>query len=345
VGAPDGGRKAAIVAAGLVAGLGLSAFYVLPAVWELRWVHADALVNGVLDWHRNLLFDPATPFALRARGDGPYLEAIAIGLVAIAALAWFCSERFGGRHEKIDTRSWALSGIVLVALCTPLASGFYALIPGAAYLQFGWRWLPLASIFAWSSVATLPRERRSADSFASSLSLPALALLASCPLMFGASGYIAPAKRTIDAQIEWALSASRLDPPEHLPLTAPSMPPAARSAPTWTTLYGDAVATPILARDEARVWKTNASTDSVVRIRTLCHPAWRARIDGRTVPIACDRDGVMILQVPHGAHEVETVFAMTGDRAAGWALSILVGAGLFAWAWCARRSRRRESSI
>ncbi|MEO7432309.1 MAG: 6-pyruvoyl-tetrahydropterin synthase-related protein [Dokdonella sp.] len=345
LGAPSGLRTLWIVAGSLATGIGLCAFYVLPALWELQWVHADALVGGVLDWRANLLFDPDEPFLQRARGDAPYLEPVAMGVLSIATLAWIRQEFSGTHAKKIETRRWFVCTLVLLALCTPLAASFYTYVPGAAFLQFGWRWLPLASIFAWSAASSISGRTSKANTLAASIALPAFALLASFPLLFGTGGSLPPVKRTSDAQIRWALSASRLNPPEHVPLSVETTPSGTSTSKLWTTIYGDAVATPLLERDDTHVWRTLGRTDSVVRMKILCYPAWRVLINQQETPIGCDRDGVIVVKVPHGSHVIEATFAMTADRWIGWISSVLTLTALGGFAgWRNWRSRPRRSS-
>lgn len=324
VGTREGRLRAGIVGGGIALGLALSAFYWLPAVWELRYVHAETLLGGALDWRRNLLFDATLPAAERARGNGRYLETFAICLVAAMLATWLlaeCSSRIGS-SGKIMVRRFGLVALALLAFTTPLGDALYRFVPGFAFLQFGWRWLPLFAFFAFAAITAAtrgidPASRRSALVFAAA---PSLAFALSWPLVSGSGLLLPPAARTTAAQVAWALAEPRIDPPEHVPLTA--KPGFARDGtPDWQTVRGTAIATPLDSSDTRRSWDVRATGDSIIRLKTLCFPGWSVRMDGIPAPTSCDRIGALRFKLPAGDHRMEQSFEPTADRYAGLLLS------------------------
>ncbi|MBO9664193.1 6-pyruvoyl-tetrahydropterin synthase-related protein [Dokdonella sp.] len=313
----EGRRRIVTIAAGLGLGFALAAFYWLPALWELRYVHAEALLGGALDWRRNLLFDPSIDSLHRARGDGLYLEATALTLAAALAAAWVFVERSASAtsSDRAAIRRLGVAAFVLLALATPLGTAFYRYVPGAAQLQFGWRWLPLFALVAGAAIALAVRHAGPASRLAAVAlaSLPPAAFALSLPLVCGGGIVLPPVARTTPAQIAWALEAPRLDPPEHVPRAAP-LGLMRNSGPAWTTLRGEATVTLLEDRDERRVWDVRAADEATVRVKTLCFPGWAIEVDGAEVATSCDRIGALLFQLPAGDHRGVQAFRSTVDR-------------------------------
>jgi len=54
----------------------------------------------------------------------------------------------------------------------------------------------------------------------------------------------------------------------------------------------------------------------------LYFPGWRARVDGRIVPIAYQEDGTIRFLVPAGVHEISIRYTDTAPKIIGNALTI-----------------------
>ena len=79
-------------------------------------------------------------------------------------------------------------------------------------------------------------------------------------------------------------------------------------------------------------------------IATFYHPAWEARLDGERLPVkAVPGSGLLLAEVPSGAHEVVFRFAGTGARLAGSAISGATALGLIGW--LVVRARRRRNAV
>lgn len=321
----EGRRRILTIAAGLGLGFALAAFYWLPALWELRYVHAEALLGGALDWRRNLLFDPSIDALHRARGDGLYLEAVALTLAFALAAAWTFVERSASAtsSDRIAVRRLGVTAFVLLALATPLGTTFYRYVPGAAQLQFGWRWLPLFALVAAAAIAVAMRHAGLAARLAAVAlaALPPVAFALSLPLVSGGGLLLPSFPHTTPTQIAWALETSRIDPPEHVPRSAP-LGLMRDSGPAWTTLRGEAIAKLLEERDERRVWDVRAAGEAIVRVKTLCFPGWTIEVDGAEVATSCDRIGALLFQLPAGNHRVVQVFRSTADRRIGIWMSL-----------------------
>ena len=81
---------------------------------------------------------------------------------------------------------------------------------------------------------------------------------------------------------------------------------------------------------------------SVVRLKTNNFPGWIARIDGRSEAISSDNDGVQVLLVQPGVHQIEVLFVSTRPRTLGAALSsvgFMTMAGLIGFEYIKARAK------
>jgi hypothetical protein len=192
----------ATIAAAL--GISLSAFYLLPAAWEQRWVNIlrSTGVKGDpgLRIENNWLFQRQPSPSLTLRDESLHLVTlvaafmIAVALVSLLAL-WLRNKlspedseatssravRAGGFGQLPIRNWWVLLALIppaVLFLLLPISLPIWNLLPKLRFLQFPWRWLlvleaPMAIFFAtavWPGKSRMPWMR------------PAIAFL--CTLFF-----------------------------------------------------------------------------------------------------------------------------------------------------------------
>ncbi len=343
-------------ATAMAAGLGLTAFYLLPAAWERGWVQ----ISGVLT--TNLL--PEHNFLFAHSSDAEFqlfnwkISSVAVGMIlatAIAAsVAWARRRSFG----KIW---WMLLGLAFASafVMLPASLPLWRYLPELAFLQFPWRWLgPLSAAFAFfaaAAIASLPRHgmRQIATALV-------LALIGITGALIGTSTWWnSEDAALISGEIGAGHGYEGVD--EYQPIgddrtDLPNATPDAEELPNVPTTPRVEVFDP----DSGQLSPINADTKIdlqawtgerkrfavetgaavTLAVRLLSYPAWDVQVDGKSArPSAAPETAEMLLPLAPGRHEVEMQLARTPDRIAGDALSLLSVTGLAGFALIERKRR------
>jgi hypothetical protein len=169
-------------------GLGLAAFYLVPAAWEQRWVDIRQAVDDPgLKIENSFLFGhPTGPMLEPHNIELTRVSLIVVTMVAVAlaglAVAW------RRKTLRANRRCWiplALIPLAVLFLQLPISLPIWNLLPKLRFLQFPWRWLvvletPMAIFFA---AAVSPR--------ACAHRVPRIIVRTACAALFLASTAIA----------------------------------------------------------------------------------------------------------------------------------------------------------
>jgi hypothetical protein len=155
-------KTAAAGACVLVGGLGLSAFFWLPALLERGFVKTDLLRTGFLNWTNyiispfQLLWSPwGYGYAMRGPGNG---ISYSLGPVhiALAIAGLFIAMRAANRTRRLDAIVFAGASIIAALLATDLSWTIWAHVATLQYLAYPWRtlcvpalFMPLLALFAF----------------------------------------------------------------------------------------------------------------------------------------------------------------------------------------------------
>jgi hypothetical protein len=322
-------------------GLGLCAFFWLPALAERPWMQAESLLgNWVFDYRNNFL-RLQDLFAL-PRGVDPALindwPPKALGLIPVAAalatlLRWRAMDR--------ETRGQVALLLALTAgfswMTLPPSLPLWDHLPLLPYVQFPWRFLGPAALctalLIGATAATLSGRRAT---LWAGLMLPLLIL--------GHLGWFypdhceAPDKISIPRMIHWERVTDTLGTTargEYLPRWVQRVPEHGPLADE----YREAGPIARLAVDSlpagARVLRARygplggtIELDSPVSFRArylaFYYPGWRATIDDRVVPITpTDPEGLISFAVPAGRHTIRVRFGSTPLRLTAGGASLL----------------------
>jgi hypothetical protein len=356
-------------AVGAALGLGLVGFYLLPAVYEQRWVDVrQATDDPGMQVQNSWLF---------ARHHVPQLEdhdielakvsAIAAAMIAVAlisALVCWMRRRFPGE------RRWWLPLLLIPAaalvLQFPISWPVWRWTPELRFLQFPWRWMvaveaPMAILTA-AAFTFRPRRGRVLLQIGAGLVLVGVALAGG--FLFhqqcgedesvwnlkqaqtggaGVAGYdeYAPPDAD-DSMVAMGLPGACLvsDPALTLGVGEPDL------APLWTAEQKSCGATAqwesgAEMNSEHKVLRITLPTAGYLVLKLRRYPAWRVAANGKTARVLDIReDGLMAIAVPHGSAEIRADWATTPDVVAG---RCLTGVTLLIVTWLGVILRRERA--
>ncbi len=139
--------------AALALGLGLTAFFWLPALYEKRWVQLDLLTKGFFDFRHyflNLreLLSPSLP--LDTAASNPYMpfnlgtSQVLFYLAAALGLPLCFGLR---REEKSHLLFFSVSLLLCIFMTLPASTLLWEHVPFLAFTEFPWRLVGLAGLF------------------------------------------------------------------------------------------------------------------------------------------------------------------------------------------------------
>jgi hypothetical protein len=338
-------KTAATGAAALAGGIGLSAFFWLPALLEKNFVKVDRLRTGVFDWRIHIiswwqLFWGHWGFGYSVAGSGDGIS-FELGWVhlALAALGILIAVRASNRERRVDALVFAGATIAAALLATGWTSKVWEHVTTLQYLQFPWRtlivpalFMPLLAVFAfeWLSpkgtvamialmvlvnfVHTEPKGYQTFDDeyFA--------------PAMIAKTGYETTTRteyepRWVEVHLGY-MGNGLVNPPSTVSLRTLS----------WTS-----------TRHE---YSVAASATTHVMDSTYYYPGWAVFVDGRETPVTpAPTFGMIAFTIPAGNHVVVVEFRRTPIRCFGLLISLvtiasLLSASLIAQPGVIRRIRR-----
>ncbi len=162
-------RTAAAGAAAIAGGLGLSAFFWLPAILEKNFVKSELLLSGYFDWRIHIiapwqLLWGYWNFGYSVAGTNDTIS-FSLGLphVALAIAGVIIGVRALSRERRLDAIVFAGAAMVGALMATEWSAPIWARLPTLQYLQFPWRtlllpalFMPLLALYVFERVGTKP---------------------------------------------------------------------------------------------------------------------------------------------------------------------------------------------
>ncbi|MGB8062743.1 MAG: 6-pyruvoyl-tetrahydropterin synthase-related protein [Candidatus Sulfotelmatobacter sp.] len=355
-----------LVGAGAVAlGACLAAFYLLPAIYEQKWVNIAEAVSAGSRPADNFLFihttDPDHDAFNRIISWIAMLEmaVIVTGLSVERALlpAAFVLEH--GQESPLHTNRqeargagilarwfWGETGTAVLlwaaAACFLMFSPsalLWKILPKMQFMQFPWRWLLCASmIFAIVVTAGLQRWWMRA----------AVCALSIVVIVTAWHRVQAPwwdtAADLREMQDNMATGAGYEGTDEYTPVGAD--PSAIDKDARKVTVEGPAraVIRVLLWDAESKAFTAEMSAPDQLALRLFPYPAWQTKVNGRVIETSTRAgSGQMVVPVEAGMNRVEIRFVRTWDRSTGWWISILTAGALALWSFRVR-ARAGEST-
>jgi hypothetical protein len=303
-------------------GVGLSAFYVIPALGERHLIQMGALTRGYFDY-QNHFVEPAQ-WLRYAWGFGASVAGPADGMsfqvgmvqwgVIIAAVV--CGV-LAARRQRLTRDDWDLvfwlAAIGFALFMTTAASmPVWSATPQLSYLQFPWRFLMLVSVACGCLASNLLARLHGSHHRAMALTAAVILQLAASHDQRRPGQYLPRQAMDIDRP-GW----SETPEAQAAAFVEPGYYPAGGSGPVkadlregarrrWTTSDARSQVKPRETADhriELDV-QTKAGTDLVMASRM--GPGWTVRVDGREVPARVDPPrGYLRVRVPPGRYVVD----------------------------------------
>jgi hypothetical protein len=331
-------------AAGLAVGFGLAGFYLLPAVYEQRWVNITQVLSSGLLPSENFLYtqidDPEhTLFNWIA-------STVAILLTVMTAIASIAVHRAMGNREDHGERKKLWRVMLLLSLVAAIlmirpSSIVWEHLPKLRYVQFPWRWMALLGVpYAYFLGAAMPRRR--------SGWIWGVAVLA----VIGGTATFLVERAWWDAEdipvIEEAIAndqgfegTDEYDPAGDDHYNLPGKAPRVEVLPITESEGRKPKAEIRIERWTAEERKIDVTSREPLRValRLLDYPAWRVEVNGKAVtPEHAESSRRMVLRLPRGTERITAKFVRTTDRSLGMVISLMAGLALFGL-WYAGRVR------
>ncbi|KKQ91856.1 MAG: hypothetical protein UT58_C0001G0029 [Microgenomates group bacterium GW2011_GWC1_39_7b] len=320
---------------GGVLGFGLSAFFVLPVIFEKKFVHTESLLSGYFDYRQHFV-NLYKLFISREWGYGSSgfpneklnlslgIVQWVTGLIVLPVLAFFNFRK----NKKNSLFAFALILLTLASIfMIHMKSSFiWTLIPPLWYLQFPWRFLAI-SIFLLCMLSGF------AIYFAGRFKYFLGVVLVTVSFALTISFYIPKSWLDITdtdkfSGISWEkqLTISIFD---YLPVYG-VLPPWSKAPEFPEVLIGNAKFIEYKKGSDFQTGTVEVSKDSLIRVPLFDFPGMVVKIDGRKVPHVNDNcsgerycRGLITFSVPSGKHFIEIRLLDTPIRKIGNTLTLI----------------------
>lgn len=300
----------------VILGAALAAVYLLPAVYEQKWVTIAQAVSAGSRPQDSFLFIHTTDADHDAFNH--LISWIAVSEILLTAAAAWAARSWRRRNRTLwyALVVWAAACSVLMLSIT---NGLWRILPKLQYMQFPWRWMLCLGIpFALLTVLGVRRWTVRAAFY--------LALLA--VLVFGWRHFQSPwwdnagDLREMQDNMESGEGYEGVD--EYTPVGAD--PSSVSKDARRVTVDGAAHAAIHVSQwtPEFKLFTAEMSARDNLSLRLFNYPAWRVDVNGHQVePGAREGTGQMLVPVEAGANRVQISFVRTWDRAAGGWISLV----------------------
>jgi hypothetical protein len=341
---------------GIALGLGLAAFYIVPAAFEQRWVQIErAIIPGMRVEDSFLFSHTRNAFHDQVLWTASSIFVAEVVVASIAAyLAW--RGRGGGRVRMVLT---ALLPIMLL-LQLPASYVIWQDTPHLKFLQFPWRWTLALSVVTCLLVAMALKKPGRWTAVVVAILIVAMAvgggLLFFQPcddedaVAAQVSGF-REGQGTQGTDEYTPKGADNSAVQQHLPLVrllSTANDDTADSSkgdnPEWRAgTPGSIAATVNVKQRNAEHWTVSvvAADTGYAVLRLMDYPSWRVTVDDKpSLGRPMRDDGLMAIPITAGKHVMDIQWASTGDVVAGRTISAIALLALAIAVMLERRERR-----
>ena len=304
----------------------LSAFYLLPAIYEQRWINISEVVSQGSRPVDNFLFihtGDADHDAFNHIISWVAVLEMAIILAALAVCKFRLPRQWRDAHPGFGNvlLAWALA---CSALMFPVTALLWRILPKMQFMQFPWRWLLcLSMIFSLLVTTAMQRWWWRVAVCLLSLLVVAMAWNRIQPPWWDNAGDLR------EMQDNMATSTGYEGTDEYTPLGAD--PAAIDKGARNVTVDGPAHAAIHVSRwdAESKIFTAEMSAPDHLALHLFRYPAWQTEVNGKPVETTAKPDtGQILVPVEAGTNRVQIAFVRTRDRTAGGWISLLTAISL-----------------
>jgi len=310
-------RVLLVGASAVALGAGLAAFYLLPAIYEQKWVNIAEAVSAGSRPQDNFLFIQTTD----ADHDAfnriiSWVAILEMAVIFVTAVASKLRRQISGELGN-TLWVWAMACAVLMF---PVTALLWRVLPKLEFMQFPWRWLLCLSLI-FSVFVTAGARRwwmRAGVCVVALLVIAAAWHFVQAPWWDHAADL-----REMQDNMKDGVGYEGSD--EYTPVGGD---PTAieKDAPK---VRGDGTAHAdirVLRWDaEYKLFTAEMTAPDQLAVKLFRYPAWRAEVNGRVVETSTRAEtGQMLVPVEAGMNRVEIRFRRTWDRTAGGWISIIM---------------------
>jgi len=317
--------------AGTALGLGLAAFYILPAAYERRYVQVAMAIIPNMRIQDNFLFhhtgDVPHDVVLHTASDLALLlltlTVVAFTATALAVVRIIRMSRTGPSHGYRLVAPLATLAAAIALLLTPSTAFIWNHAPEMAFLQFPWRFLAiLAAVLSLAAaLALIPLRLKPALGIICSL---VIAVALTWPA-YTAFRQACDEEDTVQARVALFHSSQGTDPTdEYTPATADNDSLAHADPGFWLSPNPNAKAPANSMTGPAPAHLSlNLTTPQTLILNLREYPAWRIMLNQRVVTTREQRDdGLIAIPVPAGLSTLSIGYAQPGDQTIGDILTL-----------------------
>ncbi len=317
-------RMLIVCAAAVALGASFAAFYLLPAIYEQKWVNISEAVSAGSRPQDNFLFvhtaDADHDAFNRIVSSVAAFEMAIIAIAAGAAMMWNRSRR----ELWTVLLCWALA---CGALMFPWTLVAWKILPKLQFMQFPWRWTLCLSLLFTVFVSSGLRRWWG----------PVIVCALSIAVIVVGWHRVQPpwwdnASDLREMQDNIATGAGYEGTDEYTP--SGTDPSAVDKDARNITIEGPSRAAIHVLRWDAedRFFTAELSMADRAVIKLFPYPAWMVSVDGNAVvPASRAGTGQMLIPLHAGMNRVELLFTKTWDRTIGGWISLLTCVGVILW--------------
>jgi hypothetical protein len=334
------GTKAALsdtvkVTAGGMLGIGLAAFYVLPAKLEQRWVQISMPFIREFQYQDNFFFgrlgEPSHDGILRTASLCGLTLLVVAGFslgVALYSVKRARSTPAGqaGRHKDIIAALAILTCVAAFLLTAPSAF-LWRYLPELRFLQFPWRFCAILGATAAALIALAISRTALRPGIA-----VGIAITLALTFTFGGNYTFRQtcfAAMEVQRQVESFLDGEQYDPTdEYTPMGANALALEHSNPASWIADSVSGSAPGGVAKDYSIAltrrlhFDVSSTGPGFLVISLRDYPGWRIRVNGAVVLNRPHRvDGLIVVPISGGNSRVDITYARTPDETVGWIIT------------------------